>query len=124
MLKSCGSCTYIYSLNTDTVSTQKCGLAEEKLLHLLLALLISADLQRSPANGSCCSERAFVSAAGFCVHTATAHKHRKGRRRQGRVGMEAKHAGVRHAPKRSHANISKRGFGCGGMGMGELQPVI
>ena len=101
---------------TDTISTYKCGLAEEKLLVLLLVLLICADLQGNLANGSCCNERAFVLAVGFCVHMATAHKHRKGGRRQSRVGMKAKHTGVQHAPKRSHANISKRGFGCSGTG--------
>lgn len=35
----------LYCLMTDTVSSYKCGFAEEKLLVLLLVFLISADLQ-------------------------------------------------------------------------------
>lgn len=102
---------------TGIISTYKCGLAEEKLWGLLLVLLISADLQRNLAHGSCCNERAFVSAVGFCVHTFTVHKHRKEGHWERRVGMKAKHTGVQHAPKCSHANISKRGFGAVGWGV-------
>lgn len=51
-----------------------------------MVLLISVDLQQNLANGN---ERIFLSAIGFCVHTATEHKCRKGGQ-QRRVGMEAK----------------------------------
>lgn len=47
--------TSLYCLMTDTISTYKCRLAEEKLLVLVLVLLIPADLQRNLANGSCCN---------------------------------------------------------------------
>lgn len=71
-----------YAFMTDTFSAYKFGLAEEKLL----VLLISAVLQLNLANGSCCNKRAFVLAIGFYIHRDTRHKHRKGGLGRGRWG--------------------------------------